>query len=49
MVHFVGSIFAKHNILLAGQWVNSNYVLADAAVDTGKSAAKKLTELHPTR
>ena len=44
-----GSIFAKHNILLAGQWVNSNYVLADAAVDTGKSAAKAVTKLHPTK
>jgi protoporphyrinogen oxidase len=42
-------IFAKHNILLAGQWVKSNYVLADAAADTGKSAAKTITELHPTR
>ena len=44
-----GGIFAKHNILLAGQWVNSNYVLADAAVDTGKSAAKAVTKLHPTK
>ena len=44
-----GSIFAKHNILLAGQWVNSNYVLADAAADTGKSAAKAVTKLHPTK
>ena len=44
-----GGIFAKHNILLAGQWVSSDYVLSDAAADTGKSAAKTLTELHPTR
>ena len=44
-----GSIFAKNNILLAGQWVSSDYVLSDAAADTGKSAAKTLTELHPTR
>ena len=43
------SIFAKHNIFLAGQWVNSNYVLADAAVDTGKSAAKAVTKLLPTK
>lgn len=44
-----GSIFAKNNILLAGQWVSSDYVLSDAAVDTGKSAAKALTDLYPTK
>jgi len=44
-----GSIFAKNNILLAGQWVSSDYVLSDAAVDTGKSAAKAVTKLHPTK
>ena len=44
-----GSIFAKNNILLAGQWVSSDYVLSDAAADTGKSAAKAVTQLHPTK
>jgi hypothetical protein len=44
-----GSIFAKNNILLAGQWVSSDYVLSDAAADTGKSAAKAVTHLHPTK
>ena len=44
-----GSIFAKNNILLAGQWVSSDYVLSDAAADTGKSAAKAVTQLYPTK
>ena len=32
--------FAKHHILLAGAWVQSDYALSDAAADTGKRAAK---------
>ena len=44
-----GSIFAKNNILLAGQWVSSDYVLSDAAADTGKRAAKAVTQLYPTK
>jgi len=44
-----GSIFAKNNILLAGQWVSSDYVLSDAAADTGKRAAKAVTQLCPTK
>ena len=35
-------IFSKERILLAGPWVKSEYLLADAAADTGKRAAKAL-------
>ena len=33
-------IFSESGILLAGPWVKSEYLLADAAADTGKRAAK---------
>ena len=38
-------IFSKERILLAGPWVKSEYLLADAAADTGKRAAKALKSI----
>lgn len=38
-------IFSKERILLAGPWVKSDYLLADAAADTGKRAAKALKSI----
>ena len=35
-------LFSKHRILLAGPWIKSNYLLSDAAAETGKQAAKGL-------
>ena len=37
--------FSKYSILLAGPWVKSQYVLADAATETGKQAAKQLKSI----
>ena len=37
--------FAKHHILLAGAWVQSDYALSDAAADTGKRAAKGIAAI----
>ena len=37
--------FTNHRVLLAGPWVKSDYILADAAADTGKSAAKAIKSL----
>ena len=37
--------FSKYSILLAGPWVKSQYVLADAAAETGKQAAKQLKSI----
>ena len=38
-------IFSKERILLAGSWVKSEYLLADAAADTGKRAARALKSI----
>jgi hypothetical protein len=38
-------IFSNQRILLAGPWVKSEYLLADAAADTGKRAAKGLKSI----
>lgn len=39
------SIFIGHKIMLAGAWVKSDYVLADAAAETGKLAAKGISSM----
>jgi len=38
-------LFSKYSILLAGPWVKSQHVLADAATETGKQAAKQLKSI----
>ncbi len=38
-------IFSNQRILLAGPWVKSEYLLSDAAADTGKRAAKGLKSI----
>ena len=35
-------LYSKYRILLAGPWIKSDYLLSDAAVETGKQAAKGL-------
>jgi len=35
----------SHNILLAGEWVESNYALSDAAVETGQQAGRFISTM----
>ena len=35
-------LYSKYRILLAGPWIKSDYLLSDAAAETGKQAAKGL-------
>ena len=37
--------FADYRIMLAGAWVKSNHILADAASDTGKHAAQTISSI----
>ena len=38
---------AEHGILLAGEWVASEYRLADAAADTGRLAGQNIAKAQP--
>ena len=37
-----GFAFSDVGIILAGAWVKSDYILADAAVDSGRTAGKNI-------
>ena len=37
--------FADYRIMLAGAWVKSKHILADAASDTGKHAAQTISSI----
>jgi glycine/D-amino acid oxidase-like deaminating enzyme len=39
--------FAHHGVLLAGEWVNSPHLLADAAADTGRLVGRNITKACP--
>ena len=41
-----GFVFAEEDILLAGAWVDNEYVLADAAVFSGRMAGRSITKIH---
>ena len=42
-------VFNEHGIILAGSWVTSKYILADAAAESGKSAGNNLKNLDSIR
>ena len=38
--------FAKHNIVLAGAWVESTHTLADGAVESGQNAGRLISKMQ---